>query len=306
MPKFCPNCGNPLNEGVKFCTKCGTPVTVDDSAEQSEAPFKPVFTETEVSQTTHTEDTYHTETAAEPAPYVQPTYAEPAANTVRDYVNVDRQEATGKPKKEKKYFGFKNILLFLLNAGMIALYFLGGLFINIDPMQGFKGLEKGAEISLSFGKGFLYILQSVFGFGSFDTGVSSLDEILTDTSKMILEGTDPAIAEVTGIVRIVGIVGAVFVALAALAALVSLIRIFIRKRGVSGNVLTIFSSLYGLILGGGIVGAVLLFKDRITEALNVAEGYELVPMDFGVDTLGYAFVGVALLAFIIAIVTIKK
>ena len=37
MPRFCENCGQPLNDGIKFCGNCGAPVSAPAPA-QTPAP----------------------------------------------------------------------------------------------------------------------------------------------------------------------------------------------------------------------------------------------------------------------------
>lgn len=40
MPGFCPNCGSPLNDGVKFCASCGTPIEAPAAEEIADVPVE--------------------------------------------------------------------------------------------------------------------------------------------------------------------------------------------------------------------------------------------------------------------------
>lgn len=53
MPGFCPNCGSPLNDGVKFCASCGTPIPESSADEKaSEIADQPVNFEQPLQQQT--------------------------------------------------------------------------------------------------------------------------------------------------------------------------------------------------------------------------------------------------------------
>ena len=323
MPGYCSNCGIPLREGVKFCTNCGTPVANNaqtNTQNETNRTFKPVFYQNNDVQQNPVEtpqqpvDTYQqpmespdtTETFQQTVETNQQQIYETAqsdTSNINSTYEENTQEAT---KPEKKYFGVKNIFLFLLNVAAVVTFFLGGLIIKILPSTEFVDMENGAEASISLGKAFLYALQTAFGFGKFNTGIELIDQALTDTSLLFKEATDSATTTMSLLTKVVGGIGALFVVLAILAAIISLIKLIKRKRGRSSNVVSLFSSVIGLLIGVALIVIVLLLKDSILGSLSAPEGYMSVPFDLSLDMFTYIFTGICLLLLIISIVTMKK
>ena len=320
MANFCANCGNPLKEGVKFCTNCGTPVAASNVNQQSEEkPFKPVFVGENVVQ--QPEAVQQTDTFQQPEVQYEQTNAQNVVTETNtdSYNGVEYNTGSTEPinvqqptnvevpvEKQKPYFGVKNIFLFLLNVAAIVTFFLGGLIVKVLPSTEFVGMEDGAEATMSFGKGFLYTLQTAFGFGKFNTGVELIDQALTDTSLLFKEGTDSVTSTMSFLTKVVGGIGVLFLVLAVLATIISLVKLIKRKRGRSSNVASIFSSAIGLLIGLTFIVIVLLLKDSILGSITVAEGYKFVPFDLSLDMYAYIFTGICLLLFIIAIITMKK
>ena len=326
MPSYCSNCGNPLRDGVKFCTNCGAPVSsYNQTNAQNEVnkTFKPVFSQSDDTQqeaTTNTQDVT-VETYQQPSENVQQydtfqhtaeTFQQPIYEQtyVQDTSNIGALTSeniqVGDVTTEKKYFGVKNIFLFLLNVAAAVVFFLNSIVIKIDPTTEFEGLEKGAKTTLSFAKTFLYALQTVFGFGKFNSGIDLLDESLYQTADLFKEASDPAITSISTYLQAVGGVGVLFLVLAVLAAIVSLIKLIRRKKGISSNVLSILSSLIGLVIGVVFIVAILFFKDTILSSITAAEGYKILPIDFSLDIFAYIFAAICLILLIISIITIKK
>lgn len=191
---------------------------------------------------------------------------------------------------------------------MIALFFLKGLGIKIGQVPVIEALKDGLNLDLSIGQLFISIIKFMFGIGSINTGIEFLDESISSTGELVRIGAFDDVFPQINYLKIVGIVGMVFVLLAAVAAIVSLIKTFAKKRSAAGNVLSIFSSLYGLLLVGAIIVLIFLFKGQVMESVQslVPEGMELIPIDFGPTLFAYVFVAVALVSFIFSLATIKK